>query len=399
MTRNRIRLGRAHWCASLSFVVAVAAAIRLTSPGKPGAGSEARFVRLSPVRQVVLPAGRGGHAVGIRVSDPEEGWGGPQDAIIDEQGRIIIADTENCRLLMVDRSGRIQAKRLPSRFHPYLVTPAEPGWVAVVGYVGQLQPLRLIRYALDSPAYKPGRSAILNLPRDWSVKALASDDRGTVYVSGENQMGPRSVVARISAGTQRVVKMYLRGIDEQGRSQVVRGYDGFVYLFLVEARRWWKSGVLFFTPKDRTPMLVRLDAQGKPVKRWDFADVEDIEGVVGIDREGRVYRSSAISGWYTELASPPPEAWGYYVYCYALGDSRPQLLDKAEIGYSKGDMEANPDFVYLGESRLRLSPDGSIMLRTATRRRFKLEFFPPPPWRRVPQSEGMHMVPRVRLMS
>jgi len=121
------------------------------------------------------------------------------------------------------------------------------------------------------------------------------------------------------------------------------------------------------------------------------------EDLIGVDKQHRLYLAERIT---PDMLQPHIRAdeWGYRVRCYALRDAGAELIARAEMRYAKGDMEdGDPGIVALGDGLpLALGADGSIVMRTATSRTFKLKFYPPPPWGHLPQGAGVQTTPTAK---
>ena len=197
---------------------------------------------------------------------------------------------------------------------------------------------------------------------------MASDNRGTVYLSMSN--GDVHGLWRIGWDDRHFEKLQLPSAGIL-YFPLMRGDNGLVYGF-----------VRAFRP-ERVETLMRFGSGGREEKQWELVrgDVSRpyVEDVIGVDALCRLYVFDSIPIYDT--SSAPPEAWGYYIYCYSLGDGGLQLLGRAEIRYSKGDMAGEPEVVDLGPGpRMSVGPDGSVVLRAATTGQFKLKFYSPPPW-------------------
>ena len=130
--------------------------------------------------------------------------------------------------------------------------------------------------------------------------------------------------------------------------------------------------------------LVQFDEKGSAAKTWDLSrQVADLgnSDLVGVDRRNRLYFAEPIVPDILEARTRADE-WGYRVRCYDLRVEGVPMVAEAEIRYADGDMEdADPDVVAVGDGvPLRLGADGSIVMRTATSKVFKLKFYAAPPW-------------------
>lgn len=326
-----------------------------------------RIPRLKPVRELALPAGHGPHAVGIEPDKLEGGWRGPSDAVLDAQGAAIIADTYNRRVLALDKDGRTRLKvATPNRIAPYRVSPAGTGWVVIAGMDAKESP-RVACVRLGATRRRSPRAS-LRLADGWDILEIAADGTGTTYLEAAPPYGS-SLLWQCSWNDLELKEVHVPGYAGFKCWGVTRGGSGQVYALM---------------GKGRAVGLIQFDEKGSVVKAWDLshllADTGN-EDFIGVDRRNRLYLAERIT---PDMLGPRIRAdeWGYRVRCYALRAGGAALVAIGEIRYAKEDMEdEDPDVVAVGDGvPLRLGPDGSIVMRTATSRMFKLKFYAPPPW-------------------
>jgi hypothetical protein len=147
---------------------------------------------------------------------------------------------------------------------------------------------------------------------------------------------------------------------------LARGGDGTVYALIREAV---------------SLKLVQIDLDGKPRKTWNLTRfLPDFESgdFIAVDALGRVFCAQSISA---DSPWDPPDHWGYVLRAYVLVGETAQRAGAAEVRYGPGDMEGYPGLVSLGDRPpLTVDINGSVILRAATSKEFRLKSYPPPPW-------------------
>jgi hypothetical protein len=345
----------------------------------PIAAAAARWPQLRPERERVLVAGKGDEAVGIvAVTDGEggsepAGWYGPQDIAIGEKGELLIADTNNRRVLVMSSGGQVTARlRVPGGIEPWFISPAEPGWLAVVGEARKK--LWLARMPAGSQhAHQIPRP--VPLPADWSllgshnVYDMAADRKGVVYLYSWLRVGNAwsPSLWQVAKGERTPRRVAVSARPELDWASLCRGHDGEAYALV---------------NRDDTWSLVSLGGDGRAAHQWDAASLLDwqtfVGDLVGVDDRGRVYLADPI---VPEDGIGPAEQWGDHLYCCSPRDKALAVVDEAEIRYRKGDIEIDPSGASVGDTEpVSVLADGSPVLRMANAKQFRLRFYPPPPW-------------------
>jgi hypothetical protein len=340
----------------------------------PIAAAAAQLPQLGPTRERVLVAGKGGEAVGIvPVTDGEgacepAGWLGPQDVAIGEKGELLIADTVNRRMLVLDARGRVSAKiPTPSDIKPRLISSGEKGWAVVVGDVH----LRLWVARLPTQAPETGRTPRpILLPKDWAAGSyrllnMAADKDGVVYLYTQLGEAWSPSLWRLAKGERTPRRVTAPGYAELDWASLCRGHDGRVYALVSQGDAM---------------ALVCFGPHGEVAQQWDAASLLDtsVGYLVGVDSRGRVYLADPVAPPDTPA---PAEQWGEHLWRYSPRGKASAVVDEAEIRYRKGDIEIEPSGAGVGDTEpVSILADGSPVLRMANAKQFRLRFYPPPPW-------------------
>jgi hypothetical protein len=339
----------------------------------PVAAAAAQPPQLRPTRERALVAGKGDEAVGIvAVTDGEggsepAGWYGPQDVAIGEKGELLIADTNNRRVLVMSSGGQVTARLpTPAGIEPLFVSAGEPGWVVVAGEARKkLWVARLP--ARPSPAR---RALAVQLPASWvqgsyRLYDMAADKDGGVYLYTQLGEAWSPGLWRLVKGERTPRRVTVPGYAELDWASLCRGHDGRVYALVSQG--------------DAMALLC-FGAHGEVAQQWDAASLLDtsLGYLVGVDSRGRVYLADPIA---PGDGMGPAEQWGEHLWCYSPRGKALTIVDEAEIRYRKGDIEIEPSGAGVGDTEpVSILADGSPVLRMANAKQFQLRSYPPPPW-------------------
>jgi hypothetical protein len=301
-----------------------------------------------------------------------DGWCGPQDVAVGEEGTLLIADTNNRRVLVMDAGGQVTARlTAPAGIEPLFVSAAEPGWLAIVGE--RRKTLWLARLPLHPPRARQTPPAV-QLPASWSEGSynlydMAADKGGAVYLYVRLYLGETwsPSLWRLVEGERTPRRVTIPGYAALDWASLCRGHDGRVYALVSQGDAM---------------ALLRFGPHGEVAQRWDAASLLDwqtfVGDLVGVDDRGRTYLANPIT---PEDGTGPAEKWGDHLYCCSPTGKALAVVDEAEIRYRKGDIESEPTVANIGDTEpICILADGSPVLRAANAKQFRLRFYPPPPW-------------------